>query len=317
MKFLETLGRSSLSGKETLSGPGIEWWQTRAGPVRILRGEAASGPRLLFAADGPNVIEQYAPLLAQLRGRADTIVYEPPGTGGSLPASDFGFRLQDFAANAREVLEQSGPRVLVFPCYMSFVAGALTRESCPQVLGAVLPQGPSWQQMHVWMDRVDPRRVLRTPILGQALLRMMPRRVARGWYAGSAGPDARDALAAIAESTLGRGGCFCLASITQYFQSGAAQLDDLGEVPTAVAWGDLDRSHGLPDTVSFPRVGCVEHFPHCGHSPELEAPERFAAWLLDWCDEQGLSEKGSSSSADETGVDQTEFGLGENLSIPR
>lgn len=286
MKFLETLGKTSLRNKPALSGPGIEWWDTRAGPIRIMRGEPSPGPALLFAADGPNVIEHYDALFTQLRGKADLIVYEPPGTGGSLPAREFGFRLDDFCQNAMEVLSRAGPRILVFPCYMSFVAGALLRSNCPEVLGVVLPQGPSWAQMRRWINRVDPKRILRTPGLGQLMLRMMPSRVSRGWYAGSAGPLAREWLAAIADSGLSHGGCFCLASITQYFELDAEQSDTLGAAPSAVVWGDLDRSHGRPGSVEFPDAQLVKHFQQCGHSPELEAPEEFAEWLLKWCADQ-------------------------------
>ena len=139
--------------REAFDGPDVEWWETRAGIVRARRSACEVGPRLLFASDGPNVLEHYDGLFDALRGRADVVVYEPPGTGGSVPSRSFGFRLPDFARNAEEVLERVGPRVLVFPCYMSFVAGALSRSGRADVLGVVLPQGPSWAQMRRWIDR--------------------------------------------------------------------------------------------------------------------------------------------------------------------
>jgi pimeloyl-ACP methyl ester carboxylesterase len=282
------LGRPSIR-REALGGPDVEWWETRAGIVRARRSPCDRGPRLLFASDGPNVLEHYDGLFDALRGRADVVVYEPPGTGGSFPSRDFGFRLDDFVVNAEEVLKLVGPRVLVFPCYMSFVAGALSRSGRADVLGVVLPQGPSWRQMRRWMERVDPKRILRTPILGQTVLGLFPRRVARGWYAGSASPAAREPLAAIADLALSRGGCFHLASLTQRFDEGADTRDDLGSVPSVVAWGDLDRSHGRPADVTYPRASSIVHFDTCGHSPELEAPRRFADWLLAWCAETGLA----------------------------
>lgn len=275
--------------REAFDGPDVEWWETRAGIVRARRSACEVGPRLLFASDGPNVLEHYDGLLDALRGRADVVIYEPPGTGGSVPARSFGFRLPDFARNAEEVLERVGPRVLVFPCYMSFVASALSRSGRADVLGVVLPQGPSWAQMRRWMARVDPKRVLRTPMLGQAVLGLVPRRVARGWYAGSASPAAREMLAATADLVLSRGGCFHLASLTQRFEKGADTRDDLGSVPSVVAWGDLDRSHGRPADVTYPEARSIVHFETCGHSPELEAPRRFAEWLLGWCADVGLA----------------------------
>lgn len=275
--------------REAFDGPDVEWWETRAGIVRARRSACEVGPRLLFASDGPNVLEHYDGLLDALRGRADVVIYEPPGTGGSVPSRSFGFRLPDFARNAEEILERVGPRVLVFPCYMSFVAGALSRSGRADVLGVVLPQGPSWAQMRRWMARVDPKRVLRTPMLGQAVLGLVPRRVARGWYAGSASPAAREMLAATADLVLSRGGCFHLASLTQRFEKGADTRDDLGSVPSVVAWGDLDRSHGRPADVTYPEARSIVHFETCGHSPELEAPRRFAEWLLGWCADVGLA----------------------------
>ncbi len=280
------LGRTNV--REALGGPDVEWWETTAGIVRTRRRTCDVGPRLLFASDGPNVLEHYDALLDALEGRADVVVYEPPGTGGSVPSRSFGFRLSDFVLNAEEVLQRVGPRVLVFPCYTSFVAGALSRSGRADVLGVVLPQGPSWRQMRRWMERVDPKRILRTPIVGQTVLGLFPRRVARGWYAGSASPAAREALATTADLALSRGGCFDLASLTQRFEKGADARDDLGSVPSVVAWGDLDRSHGRPADVTFPEASSIVHFATCGHSPELEAPQRFAEWLLAWCAEVGL-----------------------------
>lgn len=287
MRVSTIIGRADL--REALGGPDVEWWETTAGIVRARRRTCDVGPRLLFASDGPNVLEHYDALLDALEGRADVVVYEPPGTGGSVPSRSFGFRLSDFALNAAEVLQRVGPRVLVFPCYTSFVAGALSRSGRADVLGVVLPQGPSWRQMRRWMERVDPKRILRTPIVGQTVLGLFPRRVARGWYAGSASPAAREALAAIADLALSRGGCFDLASLTQRFEKGADPRDDLGSVPSVVAWGDLDRSHGRPADVTFPEASSIVHFDTCGHSPELEAPRRFADWLLAWCDDAGLA----------------------------
>src|SRR5690606_30847264 len=134
----------------------------------------------------------------------------------------------------------------------------------------VLPQGPSWRQMERWLERVDPKRLLRTPVVGQLLVRAIPGRVAGGWYAGSAAPAARDALTHTANQVLCAGGCYCLASLTQRFARGVTQDDALGAVPSVVAWGDLDRSHGKPNAVTYPKADAIRHFETCGHSPELE-----------------------------------------------
>lgn len=251
------------------SRPGISFLPTSAGDVRLRRLVTPGAPRVLFAVDGPNAVEHYDALLAALSGQVDAVVYEPPGTGGSLPAAAFDFSFDAHARVADEVLDAvGGPRTLVFPCWLGFVA--------PQVRGAerlILPQTPSFAAMLRWADRVDPRRLVRTRGLGQLFVRLRRRSIARRWFRASVGHRACvGPFGDAADAVLAAGGCFCLATLMQTLVREAPR-----ELPAdaVVIWGSADRTHrgDLPG-------GRVEWFSDSGHCPELEEPERFAAWLV-------------------------------------
>jgi len=88
--------------------PSLSLVDTRAGQVRVRRQASSRGPRVVFAADGPNVIEHYDGLFAALAVRADVTVFDPPGTGGSAARRGFDFSLDAFAEATIDVLEATG-----------------------------------------------------------------------------------------------------------------------------------------------------------------------------------------------------------------
>jgi len=262
--------------------PGLEFLTIASGRVRVRRQPCDTGPRLLFATDGPNVVEHYDSLLAALRGRADVVVLEPPGTGASEPGPGFDFGLDAFTAAAAEVLEQIGPRTLVFPCYLGFVGQALARQS-PRVQRLVTPQTPSWEDMRRWADGVDPRRVIRTPVVGQLLMALDRRRIAAGWYRACAGDRSlREPFTSAANEAFAVGGCFCLASLMQGLERSPPPAREPLPIPVAVVWGDRDRTHRRSSPADAMPGAELVHFERCGHSPDLESPAEFAKWLLAW-----------------------------------
>src|SRR4051812_45238441 len=97
--FIDTLpflGQTRVhNGRALETRPGLAFIETRGGRVRVRRqplsssSSQAAAPRLLIGTDGPNVIEHYDALLRALEGRADVVVFEPPGTGASVPARGF------------------------------------------------------------------------------------------------------------------------------------------------------------------------------------------------------------------------------------
>lgn len=260
----------------------LSFVDTRGGRVRIRRQPSGHGPRLLFAADGPNVVEHYDDLLRALDGRADVVVVEPPGTGASTAARGFDFRLSSLADACTDVLRTIGPRTLIFPCYTGFLARVVAARDPTLVERLVTPQTPSWEDMGVWADVVDAQRRLRTPGVGQVLMTLRRRSVAAGWYRASTGDKRfRAPFTAAANEAFDVGGCFCLASLMQGLARSAPPPRSVS-TPTAVVWGPRDRTHARSDPARSTPGATVVTFAECGHSPELEAPERFAVWLLAW-----------------------------------
>ena len=267
------------------SRPRLSFLDTSVGRIRMRRSESSTGPSVLFAADGPNVIEHYDALFDALRGRARAIVFEPPGTGASVPARGFDFTVDAFARACKEVVDDVGPTTLVFPCYLGFVGRRIAQERPALVDALVTPQTPSWDDMRSWADTVDPKRLLRTPMLGQLMLTLRRRDVAATWYAMSTSDKRfRAPFTAAANEAFDFGGCFCLASLMQGYQRNDPTPSPELSVPTAVVWGPRDRTHRQSDPHRALRGAEVVMMSECGHSPELEDPPGFADWLLGWLD---------------------------------
>ena len=265
------------------SRPGVSFVETSGGRIRVRRGGSTGRISVLWAADGPNVIEHYDRLISALEGRVEWVVFEPPGTGASTPARSFDFTVDAFTRSCTEVLEAVGPRTLVFPCYLGFVGQRIARARPDLVRGLVMPQTPSWGDMQRWADSVDPKRLLRTPVLGQLMLALRRRDVAATWYRMSTSDRRfRAPFIEAANEAFAFGGCFCLASLMQGYARGPAPESADLSLPSAVVWGERDRTHRHSDpTQSLPGAEVIT-MPECGHSPELEDPEGFVDRLLRW-----------------------------------
>ncbi|MCC6877722.1 MAG: alpha/beta hydrolase [Sandaracinaceae bacterium] len=266
---------------------GLSYLATRAGSLRV-RHAPSEGPKLLFAADGPNVIEHYDALIAALDGRADVVVLEPPGTGASAPARGFDFTLESFTEALLDALGALGPRTLILPCYLGVVAQQVALRNAKLAPRVVMPQTPSWADFARWADLVDRGRLVRTPVVGQCVMSAGRRRVAAQWYRAStsSGEHARRFTETVGEA-FAFGGCFCLASTMQGFERGPAPEPRALPVPAAVVWGRKDRTHRRSDPMTSVPGAEVVFFDECGHSPELEDPQRFARWLLTWSETHG------------------------------
>jgi pimeloyl-ACP methyl ester carboxylesterase len=265
------------------SRPGLSFVETSGGRVRVRHAPSAHGPRLLFATDGPNVIEHTDALLREFEGKADVVVFEPPGTGASEPGHGFDFTLSAFVRACGDVLARFGPRTLVFPCYLGFIGQQLARERPDQVTRLVTPQTPSWFDMAAWANGVDRRRVVRTPVLGQALVTLRRRSIAATWYRVSTSDRRfREPFTTAANEAFSLGGCFCLASLMQGLERSHKPSREPLSMPLAIPWGAKDRTHRHSTPAqAFPNAAVIA-FDDCGHCPDLEDPRRFATWLLDW-----------------------------------
>lgn len=200
--------------RATRARPGIEWVPTSMGDVRIRRFGGEGRRRVVLCTDMPNVIEDYDEVGVRLAQTFEPIVVEPPGTGGSWPGADFRFSREHLVQAVAQVLEVLGPSHLVMPCYLGHVGLVLGAERPPLVKSLVLPQVPTATGLRRWADRVDPNGLLRTPFVGQLVVRLRQRDIASRWYAASGGERS---LGSGARDAFDFGGCWCLASLLQRF----------------------------------------------------------------------------------------------------
>lgn len=264
--------------------PDTRLLRTNCGTLRV-RDSGGPGPVLLMVPDGPNVIEHHASLFERLASHARVICFDMPGFGFSRPPFGYSHSLRQGAETVLAVMDALNLReaALHFSCANGFYAIAAAKLAPARVRRLLLCQTPSLRSMRAWTGRVVPWPV-RTPFIGQPLLRATRRRVAHGWYAAAL-PDKtlRPAFRAIADHALAHGGCFCLAGVVQGLAK--AEESELQGVrqPVTLIWGDADRSHSHTQAESLLELlpqAQIHHATDCGHFPDLERPERYAEIAL-------------------------------------
>lgn len=257
---------------------------TPVGRVRVFD-SGAEKPCVVLAPDGPNVIEHYEPLIRLLAPERRVVCFDFPGFGHSLPSASYTHSLDDGARAVLGVLDALGVAraTLAFSCANGFYALRAAQIAPARIERLVLAQTPSMAAMHAWKRRVVPR-ALEIPLLGQTVIWLLRRRSAHGWYDSALPKHApREPFRRVARHAFDHGSCWCLAGITQ----GLARepVDSLCgvAVPCTLVWGPKDRSHRhtVPESLReiAPHAAIVP-FADCGHFPDLEQPERFAALLL-------------------------------------
>ena len=156
------------------------------------------------------------------------------------------------------------------------------RRSCARV---VVLQTPSWEEEKKWARKIDfrGRGWVATPYLGQLIVSVSQRRIARRWFAKvlGSGADAAE-FSARSAAALDAGCAWGLASLTQaYFSAPAPVFSPIAQ-PALVILGARDRSHRATDKASvlqyFRDVESIS-FETSGHSPELEQPRLFTEHL--------------------------------------
>ena len=172
------------------------------------------------------------------------------------------------------------------PCICGFVAAELAARAQLPIKGLVLMQTPDREGMLSWVERMDPKGLLRVPLLGQLVVRFSARRIARSWlkYATAKGFDSTKLVHA-SEHALAQGGGYPLASMLQLWPVGTKDAN-LG-VPALAIWGKQDRSHReTPSTSTHKHVPGAEimEFIDCGHFTELEQPKKFASAVAPFID---------------------------------
>jgi pimeloyl-ACP methyl ester carboxylesterase len=209
-----------------------------------------------------------------------------PGFGHSLPRSSYEHSLDHGAATVLGVLDnlQIKTAALAFSCANGFYALRAAQLAPERISYLVLSQTPSLSAMHNWVDRIIPWP-LRIPVVGQVAAWLLRRKIAHGWYrmalpkTTETRPFQTKALDALSEGT-----CFCLAGVVQGLcREQETSLPNV-TTPLTVVWGAKDRSHKPTDPTSLLKRSSqaeIVHFHDCGHFPDVEQPERFAAILLE------------------------------------
>ena len=258
---------------------------TPVGPVRVYDSKTEK-PCVVFVPDGPNVIEHYERLIELLSSKSRVVCFDMPGFGFSLPHSSYEHSLDQGAQAVLGVLDALAIKnaTLAFSCANGFYALRVAQIAPERVSSLVLSQTPSMSAMHAWGKRAIPWP-LGVPVLGQIVGWLNRKKTAHVWY-GIALPRTTSAkpFEDKAQNALSGGGCFCLASV---FQSLVREKVDslLGvTTPCTLLWGTKDHSHKYTDPLSLHELvpsAEIVRFEDCGHFPDVEQPERFAAILME------------------------------------
>jgi pimeloyl-ACP methyl ester carboxylesterase len=250
-----------------------------------VRDTGGRGPVVVMVPDGPNVIEHHDPVVDALAPHARVVCFDLPGFGHSRPAPGYRHSLDDGAAVVLGLMDALDIKqaTLAFSCGNGFYAIAAARQAPARVRQLILCQTPSLAAMTAWTARVVPWPV-RTPLVGQVLLRAARRSIAHNWYRAAL-PDRglRPAFQATADRALADGGCFCLASVVQGLRGARDEMLAGVRTPTTLLWGGADRTHrftrpeSLLDLLPQARL---ESLPDCGHFPDLERPEHYVGRVL-------------------------------------
>ncbi len=245
-------------------------------------------PCVVLVPDGPNVVAHYEQLIKKLSMKYRVVCFDMPGSGHSLPPSDYGYTLDEGAATVIAVLDALHIRraVLAFSCANGLYAIRVAQIAPSRVESLVLSQTPSLLEMHAWSKRIVPR-VLHIPVFGQLVGWLGRNKAAFSWYRIALSSFSKKNLADFQQPgmhSLANGGCFCLAGIVQGL--GRDDPNSLRGIsaPCLMLWGPLDRSHKPTNPMSLkdivPHAEIIE-FESSGHFPDLEESDRFATILLE------------------------------------
>ena len=277
------IGRSQ-SVEQAITRPDISFLQTPAGPIRI-RDSGGQSPSVVFACDGPNVLEHYDAVFELLSPSYRLICLELPGFGFSWPNSSFDFSLQQYVSiTAHAILKlHARPATLMFPCAWSYVAFQLATEQPSLVDRLIVSQCPHWEEEMSWSRYIDTNGLIGTPVIGQLFLAVAPQTLSDRWYKNALPPGRpTNDFAEPARKVLSSGGIFCLASLTQAWALVRNPSFKVTQ-PAVVMWGGADRTHrhSNPNSVlEYLERGKIMVFSEAGHFPELEDPERLKSLLL-------------------------------------
>lgn len=235
---------------------------------------------LIFLCDPPMTVEAYDDLIDAFQPDYRVLVVELPGFGFSRTsdADQLGFQGAVESVEAAISKLDLGGAVLFGPCVCGFVATEIARRGRISLRGVVLMQTPNKAEMLSWVERMNPKGLLRVPVLGQVMVKLSAKKIIKSWlkYATPRDFDQQPFVDGTT-SALNHGCGFPLATMLQVWSNGTR---DAGlEIPGLIVWGGQDRSHKQTDpgcTRAHLRNAEIIRFTHSGHFTELEQPAEFA-----------------------------------------
>lgn len=250
--------------------------------VRIVEptGRAGTGaPTIVLAPDPPNVIEHLAALTCALTRRHRVVCVELPGFGFSTPPPDFDFSAAATCRLLGALLDQLGlaPYAIALPCLAGLTGNALAAAR-PDIISHIIAiQAPGIEGALAWADRVDPRRTVRRPGLGQALVLATRRRLARTWFRVALADRSRASdFLSITDAAYARGATYPLASALQSLTRPRHPLPRPSQ-PVLAVWGGRDRTHRTTQRDELYPAAKLVVLDSAGHFPELEDVDGFTA----------------------------------------
>lgn len=248
--------------------------------IRYADTQAFNKPSLVFFCDPPVQIESYHRLRKLLASEYRILVIELPGFGHSKIRSGKALEFANTAAQLAALLNSLKLDRFIFiaPCVTSFVAVNLVKQHGLKPQGLILLQAPNLDQMKAWTNRMDPKGILRTPYLGQLLIRLKSKKLADFWIRYSSGHKLFvPQLVEEVRQGLENGGSYSLASMLQSWYKKGPQDGHL-DLACLSIWGRKDRSHpNTPCECTAAHSRNMDHLEiaHTGHFSELEDPEQF------------------------------------------
>ncbi|MCF2875235.1 MULTISPECIES: alpha/beta fold hydrolase [unclassified Tenacibaculum] len=256
-------------------GEDFFYLNTDYGKIRVLDTKG-NLPVIINVPDGPNVIEHQFHLIKSLSKDYRVICFEYPGLGFSFPNNKYDYSFESGANLLNQVMKilKLEKVSLLFSCSNGYYAIQAAMKNPDKFNHIFLSQTPSTEGLLKWTEKSIPS-LIKTPFLGQLTNAFYAKKFAGIWYKYALPKESLHQLnfTEIAQTSIHKGGCFCLSSLVQGLKKDSNTLLKLNEVPTTLVWGSSDFTHRKTDKTSIKSHinNCeIIEFKDCGHFPELE-----------------------------------------------